>query len=59
MKVRVLKSSGETGFRSAGTVYELSGMIAKAFIKAGLVEDASSPSAKPKRKRKPAAKKKA
>jgi hypothetical protein len=63
MKVRVLKSSGETGFRSAGTVYELSGMLAKAFIKAGLVEDAAAPAdkpkPKPKPKRKPAAKKKA
>jgi hypothetical protein len=61
MKVRVLKSAGQTGFRTIGSVFEVNTMSAKILIREGLVEDADAPVAKPKPKpkRKTAAKKKA
>ena len=59
MKVRVLKSAGETGFRAIGSVYEVPTMRAKLMVKAGLVESAEKPAPEPpKPKRKAPAKKK-
>ncbi len=55
MKVKVIISTGQTGFRSVGNEYELPNAVAKVYIEKGYVEAVKAP-AKPKPKAKKAKK---